>query len=304
MRQAGVVTPDHTIRTKNWPLLVPPPAAGDLAALREAVARRRSPLMPSATTPISPQQRARQAAQDQARSLAARGAGAGPRPVRARRFSKDAAIAADIAENTIATITDAEAIGRFECCRRGRHVRCRILVAGAGQARQAPGEAARRARSPSSPAPAGAIGAATAKRLRRAGAEVALLDRRRRRRAAMAKAIGGAALALAAATSPTPAPSRAAFARVAAAFGGVDIVVSNAGAAWQGRDRRRRRSACCGERFELNFFAHQRVAQARRADHARAGHRRLPAVQCLEAGGQSRAAISAPTACPRRRRCF
>jgi NAD(P)-dependent dehydrogenase (short-subunit alcohol dehydrogenase family) len=44
------------------------------------------------------------------------------------------------------------------------------------------------------------------------------------------------------------------------AFGGVDIVVSNAGAAWQGRigevdDATLRQS------FELNFFAHQRIAQ-------------------------------------------
>ncbi len=53
----------------------------------------------------------------------------------------------------------------------------------------------------------------------------------------------------------------AAFAQVAQKFGGVDIVVSNAGAAWQGRigevpDEMLRRS------FELNFFAHQSVAQA------------------------------------------
>ena len=31
LRQAGVVTPDHTIRTKNWPLIVPAPEAGKLA---------------------------------------------------------------------------------------------------------------------------------------------------------------------------------------------------------------------------------------------------------------------------------
>src|SRR5579863_6073089 len=40
---AGVATPDHTIRTKNYPLIVPPPAAGQLddfaAAARGAVAR-------------------------------------------------------------------------------------------------------------------------------------------------------------------------------------------------------------------------------------------------------------------------
>ena len=45
-----------------------------------------------------------------------------------------------------------------------------------------------------------------------------------------------------------------------ARFGGVDIVVSNAGAAWQGKigevDEKVLRDS-----FELNFFAHQHVAQ-------------------------------------------
>src|SRR6202022_4453359 len=54
---------------------------------------------------------------------------------------------------------------------------------------------------------------------------------------------------------------QAAFDQIAAAFGGVDIVVSNAGAAWQGRigevDEDILRKS-----FELNFYGHQRVAQA------------------------------------------
>src|SRR5262249_56191882 len=53
---------------------------------------------------------------------------------------------------------------------------------------------------------------------------------------------------------------RAAFDRIAATYGGIDIVVSNAGAAWQGKigdvdDATLRQS------FELNFWAHQSVAQ-------------------------------------------
>src|SRR6201996_8875428 len=35
--QQGVVTPDHTIRTKNWPLLVPAPEAGRLAEWSQEV---------------------------------------------------------------------------------------------------------------------------------------------------------------------------------------------------------------------------------------------------------------------------
>ena len=54
---------------------------------------------------------------------------------------------------------------------------------------------------------------------------------------------------------------RTAFDKIVKNFGGVDIVVSNAGAAWQGRigdvaEDIMRKS------FELNFYGHQRVAQA------------------------------------------
>jgi NAD(P)-dependent dehydrogenase (short-subunit alcohol dehydrogenase family) len=53
---------------------------------------------------------------------------------------------------------------------------------------------------------------------------------------------------------------RRAFDRVAAHFGGVDIAVSNAGAAWQGRIGEVDESVL-RQSFELNFFAHQSVAQ-------------------------------------------
>ncbi len=53
----------------------------------------------------------------------------------------------------------------------------------------------------------------------------------------------------------------AAYDAVTARFGGVDILISNAGAAWQGKigevDE-----AILRQSFELNFFAHQKVAQA------------------------------------------
>ena len=76
----------------------------------------------------------------------------------------------------------------------------------------------------------------------------------------IAAAIGPTALALA--CDVTDALSvNAAFENLAEHFGGVDMVVSNAGAAWQGRigdvaEDIMRKS------FELNFYGHQRVAQA------------------------------------------
>jgi len=76
---------------------------------------------------------------------------------------------------------------------------------------------------------------------------------------AAAKQLGGAALGLACDVTD-PASVRAAFDRVATQFGGVDIVVSNAGAAWQGRIGEVD-DAVLRQSFEVNFFAHQTVAQ-------------------------------------------
>jgi NAD(P)-dependent dehydrogenase (short-subunit alcohol dehydrogenase family) len=106
----------------------------------------------------------------------------------------------------------------------------------------------------------GTIGAATAKAFAAAGAEVALLDIDESAAKQQAARIGGGARAVG--CDVTDAVSvRKAFAQVSEAFGGVDIVVSNAGAAWQGRigevDE-----AVLRKSFEVNFYGHQRVAQA------------------------------------------
>src|SRR6185436_2497096 len=87
----------------------------------------------------------------------------------------------------------------------------------------------------------------------------AVLDRDENAAKGVAKQIGGDALALACDVTDAE-QVRHALDAVAAKFGGVDIVGSNAGAAWQGSigevdDGTLRKS------FELNFFAHQNVAQ-------------------------------------------
>ena len=107
---------------------------------------------------------------------------------------------------------------------------------------------------------AGAIGAATAKAFAAAGAEVALLDLNLAATREQAEAIGAAALAVQCDVTDL-ASVRTAFDRVAATFGGVDILVANAGAARQGRigevDEEVLRKS-----FELNFYGQQRAAQA------------------------------------------
>jgi NAD(P)-dependent dehydrogenase (short-subunit alcohol dehydrogenase family) len=104
---------------------------------------------------------------------------------------------------------------------------------------------------------AGAIGAATAKALAADGAAVAIVDIDGAAAKKAAAAVKGIGLEC---DVTKPDQVRAVFAAVCERFGGVDILVSNAGAAWQGRigevsDETLRRS------FELNFFAHQTVAQ-------------------------------------------
>ena len=256
---SGVVTPDHTIRTKNWPLVLGPPARGKQAdfaqSAKAAVAafiehyrgyfERNNARCGGTKTMLDPMPRVALVP-----GLGLFGLG---------RSRRDAAIAADLAEAAVATITDAEAIGRFESISEADMFDCEywsLEQAKLGGAKELPlsGQIA------AVTGAAGAIGAATAKAFAAAGAEVALLDIDVAAAGAVAKAIGSAAFAVACDVTD-PDSVRAAFAEVAERFGGVDIVVSNAGAAWQGRigevDEEILRKS-----FELNFYGHQRVAQA------------------------------------------
>jgi len=257
--QAGVVTPDHNIRIKNKPLAVAAPGDGDLTgfkkAVRDAVAAygesyksyfaRNNARVGGIKTMVDPMPRV----------VLVPGVGL----FGLGRSKKDAKIAADLAEAAVVTITDAEAVGRFEPLPEAdlfdveywsleqAKLRSARELPLAGQVAVITGAA-------------GAIGFATAKAFAAAGAEVALLDVDEVAAQAKAKSIGTAALGLR--CDVTDATSvRDAFAEVASAFGGVDIAVSNAGAAWQGRigevDE-----AVLRESFELNFYGHQRVAQA------------------------------------------
>jgi len=172
--------------------------------------------------------------------------------------AKDAAIAADIAENTIEVVSAAEAMSRYESIPEEDQFDVEywsLEQAKLGKAAEKP-----LARQVALITGGGSgIGAATAKAMAKQGAEVAILDRDEAAAKTIARQIGGAAFGLGCDVTDAPAVRRA-FAAVAEKFGGVDIVVSNAGAAWQGRigdvdDKLLRQS------FELNFFAHQSVAQ-------------------------------------------
>jgi rhamnose utilization protein RhaD (predicted bifunctional aldolase and dehydrogenase)/NAD(P)-dependent dehydrogenase (short-subunit alcohol dehydrogenase family) len=256
--QAGVVTPDHNIRIKNKPLVVAAPEDGDLTgfknSVRDAVASygetykdyfaRNNARVGGIKTMLD----------SSPRVVLVPGVGL----FGLGRSKKDARVAADLAEAAIATISDAEAVGRFEPLPESDLFDVEywsLEQAKLGGAREPPlaGQVA------VITGAAGAIGFATAKAFAAAGAEVALLDLDEAAAQTKAKAIGGAAIGLKCDVTDAASVGDA-FAAVASAFGGVDIAVSNAGAAWQGRigevDE-----AVLRESFELNFYGHQRVAQ-------------------------------------------
>jgi NAD(P)-dependent dehydrogenase (short-subunit alcohol dehydrogenase family) len=172
---------------------------------------------------------------------------------------KDAARVADIAAAAVDCITGAEAVGRFtsiseaemfdmeywslEQAKLGKiaelpFARQVVLITGGGSG----------------------IGAATARAFAREEAEVVILDCNGEAAAAVARACGPSALGQCCDVTD-PVAVQEAFDATCTTYGGVDIVVSNAGAAWQGAigevdDTMLRAS------FELNFHAHQTVARA------------------------------------------
>jgi rhamnose utilization protein RhaD (predicted bifunctional aldolase and dehydrogenase)/NAD(P)-dependent dehydrogenase (short-subunit alcohol dehydrogenase family) len=257
--QQGVVTPDHTIRTKNIPLVVPAPDASDLAGFRAAVRQAVADFIAAYHDYFKRNNEGREPSKRALDPLPRVALVPGVGLFGLGRSKKDAAIAADIAENTVLTITDAEAIGTFEALPDSELFEMEywsLEQAKLGNVAEKPlaGQIA------AITGGAGAIGAAAAKLFKENGAEVALLEIDGAAAQALAKKLGGATLGLACDVTDEAAV-RDAFEKIAAHFGGLDILVSNAGAAWQGKIGEVEESVL-RRSFEVNFFAHQHVAQA------------------------------------------
>lgn len=254
--QSGPVTPDHVIRTKPKPLILPPPKAEQLsewvsvldegldsyAGEYRAYFDRHNGNLEHPKTALDPMPRV----------VLVRGLGL----FALGSSYKAAEITADLAETTINVISDSECVGKFESIteseifeieywsleqaklRKMRHLPLsgHVVVITGG---------------------AGAIGMATATAFKKNGAEVVLLDIDQDQLVLAGDKIGATAIAC---DVTQRSNVEAAFATICGKYGGVDVLVSNAGRAWQGKigevqDEVLRRS------FELNFFSHQTVAQ-------------------------------------------
>jgi len=253
----GVVTPDHIIRTKNKYLIAPHPNLDHLdqfkSDLEKTLMQYRSTyndyfeinnqrlgnikqkLNPSPYVILVP-------------SVGLFGLGAN---------AKAASIAADLAEITIDVISDAERVGTFKplgeadlfdmeywSLEQAKLSKATsktlegqvVVITGAG----------------------GAIGSATARAFAAEGASLALLDIDKKTAADAAKDLNNAIAIHCDLTDDQSVKN--AFSSVCNYFGGVDILISNAGSAWEASigdmdDTLLRNS------FEINFFAHQRVAK-------------------------------------------
>ncbi|MGE0737207.1 MAG: bifunctional aldolase/short-chain dehydrogenase [Alphaproteobacteria bacterium] len=254
--QIGVATPDHVIRTKSLPVVLPAPELGKLDEFNRA-ARTAFDAYQQRYHDYFARNNARQHNKKveldrNPRVCLVPGLGV----FALGKSHAEAKVAADLAECNIDVITDAEAIGTFNCAAEADLFD--IEYWSLEQAKLGKGGEKPLARHVAVVTGGGSgIGAATAAALAKEGADVAVLDRDPAAAEAVANKLGGFAVAC---DVTKPDEVRAAFDAVCRKFGGVDILVSNAGAAWQGRigdvaDKVLRES------FELNFFSHQSVAQ-------------------------------------------
>jgi rhamnose utilization protein RhaD (predicted bifunctional aldolase and dehydrogenase)/NAD(P)-dependent dehydrogenase (short-subunit alcohol dehydrogenase family) len=258
LAQAGVSTPDLSIRIKTGPIVLDAPdgndAAGYAGKVKTRVARYVADYTDYFTTNDARDDVARTMLDPMPRLALVPGLGM----FGFGRTLKDARIASDVGEMWIEAVTGAEAVGTFHPLSKPELFELEywsleqaklagnkpkpltgqvLLVTGGG----------------------GAIGGATAKLFASYGAHAVVADLDAARAEAAAKAAGNDSIGVACDVTD-PKSVRAAFDQAVKNFGGVDIVVSNAGAAFEGGigeldDTLLRKS------FELNFFSHQSVAQ-------------------------------------------
>ncbi len=258
MSQKGAMTPDFIIRTKNKPLVLPPPDAFDLAAFKLEVQQRVERYRDEYIAYFTASQAATAMQVHMLDPL--------PRVVLVPgiglfglgRTAESAAVNADIAASTAAAILDAESVGTFESISDREAFEIEYWDMEQAKVNKRPHDLFAGKIVMVTGAASG-IGLATAKAFRQKGAELVILDLTLEALERAQKELGGNTLALACDVTDRT-TVHAAFDAACRRFGGVDIIVSNVGAALQGRIGEVS-DAVLRKSFELNFFSHQSIAQ-------------------------------------------
>lgn len=253
----GNATPEHVIHIKRCGVALPAPKAGDLdswavlvrekvsayVADYEAYFRHNNERVGGGKTMLDPMPRV----------FYVEGLGvfaAGP-------TRKASLVAADVAQATIEVIRGAEGIDRFEALSEEDLFDIEYWSLEQAKLKKVAEKPLTRQVAVVTGG-AGGLGLAMAQALRADGAEVALIDIDGDAAMTEANRLGGIGIGC---DLTDAAAVDSAIRQVAATFGGIDILVSNAGAAWQGAllevlDSDFRAA------FELNFWAHHHVARA------------------------------------------
>ena len=260
----GPVTPDHVIWTKPKPLILP--SEFDAITVRRAVEKFTVAYKRYFTKNNQRFGNTKTMREASPRVVLVPGQGL----YGAGDTAENARMIADLAENWIEVITEAESIGKFSSIStrdmfdieywspESAKLEVAISPPLKGQVALITGGGS-------------GIGQATAQIFRDAGAEIVVLDVNANAIRSVAEKLDG--LGLVVDVTDAIAVGQA-FKRVISSFGGLDIVVSNAGGAWQGEIGTVSESVL-RKSFELNFFAHQTIAQnavrVMRAQHSAGG---------------------------------
>jgi rhamnose utilization protein RhaD (predicted bifunctional aldolase and dehydrogenase)/NAD(P)-dependent dehydrogenase (short-subunit alcohol dehydrogenase family) len=258
LAKTGVSTPDLSIRIKTGPMVLAAPDADNLGTYAHEIKQKVAAYVSDYTRYFE----TNNALDDVGRTML------DPMPRLTLvpgvgmfghgRTLRDARIASDIGEMWVEAVRDAEAIGTFQPLSHAElfgleYWSLEQAKLAANKPKPLTGQVALVTGG------AGAIGAATAKLFAANGAHVVIVDLDGAKAAETAKSVGNDSIGVGCDITD-PGALRTAFDRAVAVFGGLDILVSNAGAAWEGGigeidDALLRKS------FELNFFAHQNAAQ-------------------------------------------
>ena len=255
--QRGTATPDHVIRTKQMPLLLDVAGHGNANDLRRHMEAQLGAFRQAYRAYVARQRertgRDVQSLDADPRVVLVPGMGI----VGVGANDKAARVAADLYEHTVDVIRDAEIIGRYEVLPEDDLFDMEywsLEQAKLGKKKALP----LAGRVVYVTGAASGIGEATARAFAAQGAALYLVDRDGERLEGLASELGADWQAL---DVTDEAAVRESMAQAVDRYGGVDGVVSNAGAAPQGR-LHECETATLRESFELNLFAHQWVAQA------------------------------------------
>jgi rhamnose utilization protein RhaD (predicted bifunctional aldolase and dehydrogenase)/NAD(P)-dependent dehydrogenase (short-subunit alcohol dehydrogenase family) len=258
----GCATPDHVLRTKPAALFVARPAYDDAAKLAAQLETAISEYARQYDTYFEEMCRAK--------GVTKKKLDPWPRVVLLPGFgacsvagtAREADVALDVYEHTIAVMTTAADVGAYEPC--SRPDLFDVEYWSLEQAKLKPAaEHPLSGRIALVTGAASGIGLATAARMLSAGAHVVMIDKDTGTLAQAAEALAkqhrGRVLSVAADVLQSDQVA-AAFEQTVAAWGGIDVVVSNAGSAPEGQLDMPSGQAALRDSFELNCFSHAQVA--------------------------------------------